>query len=200
MKILVVLAHPNKDSFNHAIAQSAISALKKNSHEIIFHDLYQEKFDPIMPLEEITAQKYATKDKIIIKHREELKNAEGIIIIHPNWWAQPPAILRGWVDRVFVPDVAYKFGVNDKGEGVPIGLLKAKTALVFNTSNTPQEREVAYFGDPLENLWKTCIFDFCGIKTFFRKMFNVIIISKPEERRKWLEEVEKTVNNFFPLA
>ena len=105
--------------------------------------------------------------------------------------------MRGWVDRVFVPDIAYKFGVNDKGEGVPIGLLKAKTAIVFNTSNTPQNREEEIFGDPLENLWKICIFDFCGIKNFYRRMFNVVVVSTLEERQKWLKEVEEIVKKYF---
>jgi len=52
-------------------------------------------------------------------------------------------------------------------EGIPIGLLQAKAAVVFNTSNTPPQREQAAFGDPLETIWKNCIFDLCGVKTFF---------------------------------
>ena len=55
---------------------------------------------------------------------------------------QPPAILKGWIDRVMRPGVAYEFLEGDSGEGVPNGLLKAKTALVFNTSNTPEDREL----------------------------------------------------------
>lgn len=55
---------------------------------------------------------------------------------------QPPAILKGWVDRVIRAGVAYEFAEGDSGEGVPIGLLKAKSALVFNTSNTLEEREL----------------------------------------------------------
>ncbi len=197
MKILVALAHPSKESLNYAIADTAVKTLKKIGHEVIFHDLYSEGFNPVMPLDEVKAPKYKTDNTEILSHREDLKNADGIIIVHPNWWAQPPAIMRGWVDRVFVPDIAYKFGVNDKGEGVPIGLLKAKTAIVFNTSNTPQNREEEIFGDPLENLWKICIFDFCGIKNFYRRMFNVVVVSTLEERQKWLKEVEEIVKKYF---
>jgi putative NADPH-quinone reductase len=65
--------------------------------------------------------------------------------------------LKGWIDRVIRPGVAYRFVDGDSGEGVPVGLLKAKAALVLNTSNTPDDREQSAFGDPLEVLWKRCI-------------------------------------------
>ena len=78
-------------------------------------------------------------------------------------------MVKGWVDRVFRPGVAYEFEEDDSGEGVPIGLLRARAAVVFNTSNTPEEREQEVFGDPLETLWKTCIFDLCGVKEFHRQ-------------------------------
>ena len=133
----------------------------------------------------------------IKKHCEELRLAEGIIIVHPNWWGQPPAILKGWVDRVIRPGVAYKFLEGDKGEGVPIGLLKAKAAIIFNTSNTPETREKETFGDPLENIWKKCILEFCGVKTVHRRMFNVLIASTPQRRRTWLKEVEALCSGTF---
>ncbi len=112
----------------------------------------------------------------------------------------PPAILKGWIDRVMRPGVAYRFLEGDGGEGVPVGLLRAKAAIVFNTSNTPAEREQNVFGDPLETLWKTCIFDLCGVKTFHRRMFGVMVTSTPEQRARWLEEVRRTMDGFFPAA
>ncbi len=66
----------------------------------------------------------------------------------------PPAILKGWVDRVIRPGVAYEFLEGDGGEGVPCGLLRARAVLVFNTGNTYLEREMKIFGDPLETIWK----------------------------------------------
>ncbi|WP_410508408.1 NAD(P)H-dependent oxidoreductase [Methanosarcina hadiensis] len=196
MKISVILGHPNKDSFNHAIANTIVEALLKNGHDVVFHDLYKENFDPITTAQEI--RKGASLEKVVEKHCNEISKAEGIVIVHPNWWGQPPAILKGWVDRVLRPGVAYEFKEGDGGEGVPEGLLKAKTALVFNTGDTPKERELQVFGDPLEVLWKKCIFDFCGVKTFYRKMFGVVVTSKPEKRQNWLKEVETTVNMYFP--
>jgi len=101
VKVLVILAHPDSDSFNHAIASTAIEALKENGHEVIFHDLYKERFDPILLHEEIP--KDADLDKLIERHCAELAEADGIIVVHPNWWGQPPAILKGWIDRVIRP-------------------------------------------------------------------------------------------------
>ena len=196
MKISVILGHPNKDSFNHAIANTVVETLLKNGYEVAFHDLYKENFDPVTTAQEI--RRGASLEKVVEEHCNEISEAEGIVIVHPNWWGQPPAILKGWVDRVLRPGIAYEFKEGDSGEGVPVGLLKAKTALVFNTGDTPEERELQIFGDPLEALWKKCIFDFCGVRTFYRKMFGVIVTSKLEERQNWLKEVENTVNMYFP--
>ena len=121
-----------------------------------------------------------------------------VILAHPNWWGQPSAILKGWIDCVLRPKIAYEFLEGESGEGVPIGLLKIENAIVFNTSNTLEEREINHFGDPLETLWKTCIFDLVGIKKFHRKTFSVIITSSLTEREKWLNEVKETVNEKFP--
>lgn len=196
MKIMVILGHPSKGSFNHAIANTVVETLLNNGHEVFFHDLYEENFDPITSSQEIP--KGSSLEKVIEKHCNEISSADGIVIVHPNWWGQPPAILKGWIDRVLRPGVAYEFKEGDSGEGIPIGLLKAETALVFNTANTPRERELQVFGDPLERLWKNCIFDFCGVKNFYRKMFGVIVTSRLEERQVWLEEVREIVNMHFP--
>ncbi|MBU4317567.1 MAG: NAD(P)H-dependent oxidoreductase [Proteobacteria bacterium] len=196
MKISVILAHPDPGSFNHAMAVAAIETLHHNRHEVLFHDLYAEKFDPLLPVEEIP--KDASLPPLIARHCLEISEADGIIIIHPNWWGQPPAILKGWVDRVIRPGVAYEFLEGDNGEGVPNGLLKAKAALVFNTSNTEARREKEVFGDPLETLWKNCIFGLCGIHAFHRNMFGVMIISSEQQRKEWLKEVEQIVHDHFP--
>ena len=118
-------------------------------------------------------------------------------MIHPNWWGQPPAILKGWVDRVFRHGLAYRFGENDKGEGVPVGLLKAKAAVVINTANTPEDREKEVFGDPLVNLWRTCVFDFCGISEFHRLLFTPVIVSSEEERDGWIDEAKGVCRGVF---
>ena len=195
MNILIILGHPDPDSFNHAIALVVCDALRKNGHTVLFHDLCAENFDPFLLKEEIPDD--GSVPDTIQKHCEELQSADGIVIIHPNWWGQPPAILKGWIDRVFRPGVAYRFDEGDKGEGIPVGLLKAKAAFVFNTSNTPDERERSAFGDPLEDILKRCIFDLCGVKNFYRKTFNVIVTSSDDQRKEWLKEAGELAVNVF---
>lgn len=196
MNILVILAHPQPGSFNHAIAASVVHTLEGNGHTVVFHDLYTENFDSVLPGEEIAAG--APVPPGILTYCRELAQADGIVIVHPNWWGMPPAILKGFVDRVFRPEVAYKFLEGDSGEGVPLGFLKARAALVFNTSNTPVEREQAVFGDPLDTLWKNCIFDLCGVSNVFRQNFGVIVTSTLEERQAWLREVQAVVGHNLP--
>lgn len=196
MRISVILAHPHTGSFNHAIAYIAVDVLRQNGHDVSFHDLYEERFDPLLQAEEI--RKAAELPREIERHCSEIAEAEGIIIIHPNWWGQPPAILKGWVDRVIRPGVAYEFLEGDAGEGVPRGLLKARSAIVFNTSNTDTEREKNVFGDPLDSIWKQCIFGLCGVQNVHRRMFNIIVVSSDEQRTQWLEEVKETVSEHFP--
>jgi putative NADPH-quinone reductase len=196
MNASVVLAHPAPGSFNHAIADTAVHALRAAGHRVAFHDLYQEQFPPLFSAAEI--QQTAELDPAVARHCAEIAVADGIIIVHPNWWGMPPAILKGWIDRVLRPEIAYRFVANDKGEGVPLGLLKARAAIVFNTANTPDEREREVFGDPLDALWKKCVFDLCGVCTVHRRTFSVIVTSALQQRVAWLDEVSTTVTRYFP--
>jgi putative NADPH-quinone reductase len=198
MKISVILAHPRPGSFNHAIADEAAAMLRKSGHTVTVHDLYREKFDPLLPYDEIPRD--APLPPVVALHCAEIAAADGIVFVHPDWWGMPPAILKGWIDRVLRPGVAYRFAATDSGEGEPEGLLTAKAVLVFNTSNTPAEREQEVFGDPLERLWKDCIVSFCGVPTFRRRMFCVIVTSTGDQRKAWLDEVREITGGLFPPA
>ncbi len=196
MNILLILAHPDRNSFNAAIAKRCLEMLTANGHSVVFHDLYAEGFDALLPTREIP--RAAELSAELKQHCMELAAAEGIIVVHPNWWGQPPAILKGWIDRVVRPGVAYEFIEGDAGEGVPVGLLKARSALVFNTSNTESGREETVFKDPLETIWKNCIFGLCGVDEFFRKMFSIVVTSSRAQRIAWLDEVSEIVTRYYP--
>jgi NAD(P)H dehydrogenase (quinone) len=195
MKILIILGHPDPDSLNHAIAHAVRDDLRGLGHEILFHDLYEEGFAPLLVAEEIPESGKINQQ--VEAHCNELSSADGIVIVHPNWWGQPPAILKGWVDRVFRPGVAYRFEEGDGGEGIPIGLLNASTAVVINTSNTPASREQTAFGDPLEAIWRKCIFDLCGVMNFHRRMFAVVVTSTIDQRLGWIEEAKMLCRTAF---
>ncbi len=196
MKISIILAHPDPASLNHAIARTAEAGLRVNGHDVILHDLYAERFDPILNASEIPETGPVPPE--IERYGIEISTADGIVIVHPNWWGQPPAILKGWIDRVLRPGVAYRFLEGDTGEGIPIGLLKAKAAVIFNTANTPSERERNVFGDPLQQIWGNCIFELCGVKEFHREIFTVVVTSSPEQRREWLDHVREIMDQYFP--
>jgi len=196
MKLSIILGHPRTDSFNHALAAAAASAARALGHEVRFHDLQAEGFDPVLPEGEEPAG--ASLPPEVELHCKEIAEADGIVIVHPNWWGKPPAILCGWIDRVLRPEVAYRFVEGEGGEGVPQGLLRAGSALVLNTANTFPEREARVFGDPLERIWRDCIFGLCGVSRVERRTFTVVVTSTPEERRGWLEEVRGLVGRMYP--
>jgi len=196
MKISIILAHHRSGSFNHAIAEMVRETLCEAGHSVTVHDLYAEEFDPLLPYGEIARD--AVLPPVVAEHCKEIASADGIVIVHPNWWGMPPAILKGWIDRVLRPGVAYRFSEIDSGEGIPMGLLMVKAVIVFNTSNTPALREQEVFGDPLERIWKDCIVSFCGVPVFHRRMFGVIVTSTEEQRKGWLAEVRDLIRSTFP--
>ena len=195
--VLIVLAHPNPKSFNHAIAKTVTGTLRKNGYRVIFHDLYQENFPPLLPKEEIP-EECPKLPPIIEKHCWEIGSVNGIIIIHPNWWWQPPAILKGWIDRVWRAGVVYRFIEGDNGVPLEAGLLMAKKALLFNTADASEELTFKVFGNPLENLWYKCGLQIGGVKEFSQRIFCGVLFSTPEQRQKWLTEVAEIVNRNFP--
>jgi putative NADPH-quinone reductase len=196
MKVSVILAHPSPASFNHAIARTVVETLTALGHDAVLHDLYAEQFDPVMTAAELA--KDAVLPPAVEHHCREIGEADGIIFIHPNWWSQPPAILRGWTDRVLRAGRAYNFVPDGQGGAKPVGLLKARVGLVFNTANTPQAKEEELYGDPLETLWRKVVFGLCGVTTVYRRNFSSVIVSSPEQREAWLGEVADAVRQHCP--
>jgi putative NADPH-quinone reductase len=183
----VILAHPYPKSFNHAIFSKVCQTLQSRQAKVFSHDLYAEKFDPLLTEEELGYD--ISSDPLVKAYAQELLESDLLFFVHPNWWGQPPAILKGYIDRIFRPPYAYDFFPDDNGGGLPVPKLTGKKAIVFNTANTSMERETEVFGDPLERIWKDCIFGFCGVKMSERRMFRIVSDSSEEKRLAWLEEV-----------
>lgn len=154
-------------------------------------DLYAEKFDPVYTAAELARE--AVLPAEIEQHCREIAEADAIIIVHPNYWGRPPAMICGWVDRVLRPGRAYRFVPDGKGGARPEGLLKAKTAIVFTTANTPEEKERAFYGDPLETHWCKVVFGMCAVPKVARRNFSSVIVSTPEQRAEWLGDVRRLV-------
>jgi NAD(P)H dehydrogenase (quinone) len=190
---LLVTANPNRASLTHAMADAARRELAGRKHDVAFHDLYAEGFEPVRRSGE--AEDTRSGDHLVEQHCTELAAADLILVFHPNWWGQPPAILKGWLDRVFRLDTAYTYPPGVSFEGIPQGLLRARHAFVFNTSNTPADRELAAFGDPLDTLWRKCVFGLCGVDAVTRRMYSPVAGSTEQQRAAWIAEVASLVGS-----
>jgi putative NADPH-quinone reductase len=198
VNITLILAHPLRASLTGALADAVRDTLAGLGHAVQFHHLDAEHFDPRIPAAELTARR--SDDPLVEQHCAELAGADGIVIVHPNWWSQPPANLKGWLDRVVRPGVAYDFAKDDAGRSVPVGLLRARAAIVLNTANVPQEQERALLGDPLETLWRKCVFDRCGVKSVHRKVYAIAAAANESQRAAWLEEARDLARTTFPAG
>ncbi|MEX2969737.1 NAD(P)H-dependent oxidoreductase [Streptomyces sp. C184] len=190
MRIGVYLAHPCPGSFNHAVFNAVVEELRDRGCHVLAHDLYAEGFAPVLTADETETVQSATsaRDVQVELHRSEVATLDAMVLVHPNWWGMPPAVLTGWVQRVLAPGVAYKLGSAD---GEPAGLLKAGRALVLNTSDTPADREEREFGDPLQKIWAACVLPYVGVADVRRIVFRTVTDSADELRASWLRQARQ---------
>ena len=192
MQVLVILCHPEPGSFNHAVTASVTDALAAAGHEVLFHDLYREGFDPVLSPAEL--HRGVSFDEHVQQHAAELEASGGFVLIHPDWWGQPPALLKGWVDRVLRPGVAYELEGEEFAERQPRPLLVGKRALVFAT------RDAAEPSDLLARIWQEGVFAFCGIRSAACHVLNDLRHSSAMQRREWLKRVAGIVRRSFAPA
>lgn len=188
-RTLIIYGHPSPDSFNAAIAETAKRAVREAGGDCVLHDPYQDGFDPVLSFQK-------SSHPITKSYVRDVQEAGGFIVIHPNWWNQPPAMVKGYLDLVFQEGVAYQFPEGDDGSSAPEGLLHGDAALVLNTADTPPERQRELFGDPLEAIWRDCVFRLCGVADVQRRVFAPIAGSTQEQRQAWLDEVDEAVTTF----
>jgi NAD(P)H dehydrogenase (quinone) len=114
MHIQVVHCHPLTESFDHALFKTIVETLRSNGHEVIATDLYREGFQPAMT--EAERRSYMGNDydlSGVAAYAETLKKVDGLILCFPHWWFTMPAVLKGWVDRVWGPGVAFTYDPKD---------------------------------------------------------------------------------------
>jgi len=191
MANLVILAQPKKAGFNRAIAEAAASAADAR-----LIDLYADGFDPVMPEEEIP-RKWSF-DERTLAYQEALKASERLVFVHPDWWGGPPAILKGFLDRVLRPGVAYGFREADFKDSAAAGLLKGKRADVFITTDEPRPPEPDAW--PPARVWKESVFAFCGIKDARVHVFWGLRDSGFAERKAWIERAKVIASDAFSAS
>lgn len=198
MKAMVVIGQPVPDSFNHALATEVADVWRKAGCRVVCHDLTAEGFDPRLTAAE--ARGAATIDPLVRAHITDLVGADLLCVAHPNCWGAPPAIMKGWIDRVFAPNAAYTFVKGADAGDAPQGLLPLKGALVLNTGNTPVDREGAVFGDPLARIWRDCVLGYCSNALIERALFGVVATSTQRERAGWLAQAQKMATAVYQHA
>ena len=116
MRLLVVFCHPDPESFGAAIFRTACDALRAAGHELRVIDLYAEGFDPVFTREERRTYLADTAQNIagVAHHVEALQWAEGWVAIYPTWFYGLPAMLKGWLDRVWLPGVTFQVATAKK--------------------------------------------------------------------------------------
>jgi putative NADPH-quinone reductase len=188
MQALIVIAHPHKESFNHAVAARVAERLEASNYTVHVHDLYEQAFNPVLSSEEMR-RKFSLDSDIQI-HYERLESADILIFIHPDWWGSPPAILKGWIDRVFSPGIAYDYEGAEFMAKDKIPLLSGKKAGVFITSNQEE------FDASLKNLhhfWVRQVLQFCGIAEPTCEIFYDIRHSTFAQRQAWIDKIDRMV-------
>ncbi len=183
-KILVVNANPKHDSFCQSLANSY-------AHQAsLEHDVKQvhvSELDFEISLDQ-GYQGATTLEPDLQRFQELVLWSEHIVIVSPVWWGTLPAKFKGLIDRVFLPNFAFKYV---EGKPYPEKLLSGRSSELIVTLDTPPFWYKYFKGNAIYKQVKTCILDFSGIKNCATTYFGPVAKSTSETRQKWLDRVSK---------
>ena len=106
-RVLVVYCHPDPESFTAALRDRTMAALRAGGHDVRLSDLHADDFDPTMSCEERRTHKEPGVAPDLQRYADDLRWAQALVLVYPTWWSGQPAMLKGWIDRVWVRDVAF---------------------------------------------------------------------------------------------
>ncbi len=185
MKAVILYAHPNSQSFNHAVLDVVLEELEKQGVEGTVRDLYALEFDPVLKGGDLAAVRAGEPMDDVRREQAHLAAADLLVVIHPIWWYGMPSVMKGYVDRVF----SYGFAYGPGPEG-PVGLLKGKKIVVLNTTGGSEEAyRQAGFDQTLRSMMGQGIYGFCGLETILHHFFFAVPSVTPESRSAMLEEL-----------
>jgi NAD(P)H dehydrogenase (quinone) len=185
MKHLIIYAHPDMESHAKFTLQEVESRLKEQGKEYEVLDLYKINYNPILSAREMTEKGYV--DKIVAEHKKKIDNSQMLIFIYPVWWNSMPAILKGWLDRTLASGYAFKH-VN----GIPVGLLKGKKAIIFATTGAKKFLSCIFQGLRWKKILAYDTLGFCGIKA---KTYHIGDAYRLTDSNK--EQIKKNVKKAF---
>ena len=196
MRTLVIFNHPYDDSFCNAILKSCTNGLAQAHKEIDVIHLDKEKFNPVMTEQELKAFAIAhtqpqEAEKLlspqVLDYAKRIKHAEQLVFIFPIWWMLMPALTKGFIDKVFLPGIAYRYNEKDEMEGL---LRNIKQVTVITTMGAPGN----YYEEKINNaVWKALeegTFKSIGIDNCKWINFSNIKNTTKKERIKWLNDIE----------
>ncbi|WP_288436081.1 NAD(P)H-dependent oxidoreductase [uncultured Chryseobacterium sp.] len=185
-KIAIINGHPNPYSFNFGLAEAYRSgALEAGAEvkEIVIRDL---NFNPNL---QFGYQKRMELEPDLMKAWEIIQWAEHLVWVYPVWWGGFPAVMKGFIDRLFLPGMAYKFRENSVWWDQ---LLKGKTAHMITTLDQPGWYYRLFFGRPSVNQLRKSILEYCGVKPVKQTYIGIIRNSSDEKRAYWLKNVKES--------
>jgi NAD(P)H dehydrogenase (quinone) len=182
MKVLVVYAHPYPESFNHAVLEKFTQGLQAGGHAVEILDLYAQGFDPVLSAADLAAGQRGEIPADIADQQDRVARADGLAFIFPIWWSSMPAILKGWIDRVFSLGFAYDF--RDEG---PVGLLKHRKALLITTCGGDQTFfDQSGIQKAIQMTVDLGVFAFTGIAKVHHEFFYNVVQTDPARRENYL--------------
>jgi len=176
-KITVILGHPSRESFCGAIMQSYVEGAREGGAEVKEIYLGDLKFDPILWKGYSAIQEL---EEDLKKTQEDMRSADHLVFIYPTWWGGMPALMKGFVDRIFLPGFGFKF---HKGQSYPDRLLSGKSARIIVTMDNKQKLSEKLFGAPSVVALKEIVLEFCGV--------NPVDITIVSSLRKFDDEKKK---------
>ena len=183
-KILVINGHPNRESYNTALKNSYIKGAKDSGYVVEEIQIGDLKFDPNLFLGSV---RRFDLEPDLEESWQKILRAEHIVWIHPLWWGGIPAIMKGFIDRIFLAGRAFAYRPNsiwwDK-------LLKGRTARIICTSDQPYLYYWLVNGKPAIHQLKKMTLEFCGITPVGVTFISPIKRSSEDYRKKWLVKVE----------
>lgn len=188
-KILVILGHPDTESFCGALAEAYVKGAKATGADVRILELGDLNFDPILWKGYNRIQEL---EPDLVKSQELIKWSDHIVFVYPNWWGAMPALMKGFFDRVFLPGFAFKYRDNSEFWDK---LLSGRTAHLIVTMDTPPWYYRWIYHRPGHNEMKRTILGFCGIKVVKITELAIVRNSLPQKRDKWISMAERLGSN-----
>ena len=182
-KILIINGHPNHESFNFGIAESYLKGAIASGAQVETITIAELKFNPNL---QFGYQKRTELEPDLLASWQKIQNADHLVWIHPVWFGGLPAITKGFIDRLFLPGMAFQYRKDsvwwDK-------LLKGKTAHIITTLDQPSWYYKLFYGNPSVNQLKKSTLEFCGVKPVKVSYIGIIKTANENQRKKWLDKV-----------